>query len=271
MSGNVPADGGPGRRGEEAVPVDDEAGTGAGTGAETGAARLAEAMRREAGTLIAGPPPVEALVREGRRLARRRRAAAGAAAAAVLACLAGGVLLPPLLAPSGPAPAAPQAASPAPSVPSAPSETLPGVRVVEPYEPVEIGQGALLGLLPEGRQNYVVAWGGPEDFRESVEAARGVVGDSLRAGSLSFGHSSSPGGGVLLTGAYRTETEPARITVTAGGRTWEAGMVRLPGDPGWGVYHVDAGGTGPGTRATVTAYGPDGTVLARNDVTGPLR
>ncbi|MFP8963166.1 hypothetical protein ACLIYP_21830, partial [Streptomyces nanhaiensis] len=42
------------------------------------------------------------------------------------------------------------------------------VRVVEPYEPVEIGQGALLGLLPEGRQNYVVAWGGPEDFRESV-------------------------------------------------------------------------------------------------------
>ncbi|URN12750.1 hypothetical protein LUW77_17370 [Streptomyces radiopugnans] len=47
-------------------------------------------------------------------------------------------------------------------------------------------------------------------------------------------------------------------------------MVRLPGNPGWGVYHVDAGGTGPGTRATVTAYGPDGTVLARNDVTGPL-
>ncbi|MFP8907028.1 hypothetical protein ACLIYN_22535, partial [Streptomyces atacamensis] len=53
--------------------MDDETGTGAGTGAETGAARLAEAMRREAGTLVAGPPPVEALVREGRRLARRRR------------------------------------------------------------------------------------------------------------------------------------------------------------------------------------------------------
>ncbi|MGY1452206.1 hypothetical protein [Streptomyces sp. SS8] len=145
------------------------------------------------------------------------------------------------------------------------------VRVVEPYEPVEIGRGALMGLLPEGRQNYVVSWGGPEAFRESVESARDMVGDSVRPGGLSLGHSSTPEGGVLYTGAFRTETEPARITVTAGGRTWEAGMVRLPGDPGWGVYHVDAGRTGPGTRVTVTAYGPDGTVLARSDAGGGTR
>ncbi|MFP8944355.1 hypothetical protein ACLIYM_23350 [Streptomyces fenghuangensis] len=242
------------------------AGTGAGGAAE--AARLAEAMRREAGTLTAGPAPVETLVSEGRRLVRRRRTAAGAAAAAVLACLAGGVLLPPLLASSGPAPAAPPAASP---VPPAPSATPAGVRVVEPYEPVEIGRGALLGLLPEGRQNYVVSWGGPEAFREDVESARGMVGDSIRPGGLSLGHSSTPEGGVLYTGAFRTETEPARITVTAGGRTWEAGMVRLSGDPGWGVYHVDAGRAGLGTRATVTAYGPDGTVLARSDTGGGTR
>ncbi|WP_410537442.1 hypothetical protein [Streptomyces sp. KL2] len=32
-----------------------------------------------------------------------------------------------------------------------------------------------------------------------------------------------------------------------------------------------APGAGLGTRATVTAYGPGGTVLARNDATGPLR
>lgn len=145
------------------------------------------------------------------------------------------------------------------------------VRVVRPYEPVEIGQGALMGLLPEGRQNYVVSWGDPEAFRESVEAAKGMVGDSIRPGGLSFGHSSTPDGAVLYTGAFRTETEPARITVTAGGRTWEAGMVRLSGDPGWGVYHVDAGRTGLDTRATVTAYGPDGTVLARNDAGGGAR
>ncbi|WP_143688631.1 hypothetical protein [Streptomyces barkulensis] len=248
------------------VPVDDGTRTGAGGGGAAETARLTEAMRREADTLAAGPAPVEALVREGRRLVRRRRTAAGAAAAAVLACLAGGVLLPPLLASPGPAPAAPPASSAAP-----PSATPAGVRVVRPYEPVEIGQGALMGLLPEGRQNYVVSWGGPEAFRESVEAAKGMVGDSIRPGGLSFGHSSTPEGAVLYTGAFRTETEPARITVTAGGRTWEAGMVRLSGDPGWGVYHVDAGRTGLDTRATVTAYGPDGTVLARNDAGGGAR
>ncbi|SFM04507.1 hypothetical protein, partial [Streptomyces pini] len=138
------------------VPVDDETWTGTrtGGGSATETARLAEAMRREADTLAAGPVPVEALVREGRRLVRRRRTAAGAAAAAVLACLAGGVLLPSLPVSSGPAPAVPPAAS---SVPPAPSATPQGVRVVRPYEPVEIGQGALMGLLPEGRQNYVVS------------------------------------------------------------------------------------------------------------------
>ncbi|MFP8883202.1 hypothetical protein [Streptomyces mangrovi] len=145
------------------------------------------------------------------------------------------------------------------------------VRVVRPYEPVGIGRGALMGLLPEGRQNHVVSWGGPEAFREDVEHAKGIVGDSIRPGGLSFGHSSTPEGAVLYTGAFRTETEPARITVTAGGRTWEAGMVRLPGDPGWGAYHVDAGRTGLGTRVTVTAYGPDGAVPARGDTRGEAR
>lgn len=153
--------------------------------------------------------------------------------------------------------------------PSGPSVSA--VRVVEPYEPVEIGRGALLGLLPEGRQNYVVAWGGPEDFRESVERARGVVGDDIRPGGLSLGYQQSPERGTLYTGAFRTDTEPARITVRADGRTWEAQMVRLPGDPGWGVYHVDAGRSAPDTRATVTAYGPDGTVLARLDDRSPPR
>ncbi|MDG9702720.1 hypothetical protein QC029_10755 [Streptomyces sp. DH37] len=230
------------------------------------AARLAEAMRREAGALTAGPPPVDAVVREGRRRARRRRrAVTGAAAAAVLACLAA-VLLPS----AQPPPAVPApAASPEPSGPSGPSVSV--VRVVEPYEPVEIGRGALLGLLPEGRQNYVVAWGGPEDFRESVERARGVVGDSIRPGGLSLGYQHSPERGTLYTGAFRTDTEPARITVRADGRTREAQMVRLPGDPGWGVYHVDAGRSAPDTRATVTAYGPDGTVLARLDDRSPPR
>ncbi|GAA2383010.1 hypothetical protein GCM10010420_01260 [Streptomyces glaucosporus] len=237
------------------------------TGRPAETARLAEALRREADALRPGPPPVDAVLREGRRRRRQRhRALAGTAAAAVLGCLAGALLLP-----SGPpaGPAAPPAASTVSPAPSPPPAPVPGVRVVRPYEPVEIGQGALLGLLPEGRQNYVVDWS-PEGFRESVRQARKAVGDGIRPNSLSGGISFSPDRGVLYTGAWRTDTEPARITVTAAGRTWEAGLVSLPDDPGWGVYHVDAGRLGPDeTSATVTVYGPDGTVLARLDTTSP--
>ncbi|HZG02283.1 MAG TPA: hypothetical protein VE546_01685 [Streptomyces sp.] len=236
------------------------------------ATRLAEAMRHEAGALSVGPPPVDAVLREGRRMRRRRRrTAAGAAATAVLATLACAVLLPPRLSP-GPDPAPPAAASPRP----APSATAgehhapsSAVRVVRPYEPVGIGQGALLGLLPEGEQNYVVAWDGPEDFREQIEHARHLTGDNIRPDSIACNYSSSERG-TLYTGTFRTDTEPARITVEAAGRTWEAEMVRLAGDPGWGAYHVDAGRTGIGDGSiTVTAYGPDGTVLARLRTTVP--
>ncbi|GAA2429828.1 hypothetical protein [Streptomyces macrosporus] len=235
------------------------------------AARLAEAMRREADTLRPGPPPVDAVLREGRRRRRqRRRAVAGAAAAAGLGCLAGVLLLPPLptTGPVGTPPAA--STAPSPSVPSAPAAS-PGVRVVEPYEPVEIGQGTLLGLLPEGRQNHVVVRGDRAAFDEAVERAKEIAGDGIRPDSLSGGHHHLPEDGVLYTGAWRTDTEPARITVTAADRTWEAGMVSLPGDPGWGVYHVDAGRLDRDEiPVTVTAYGPDGTVLARLENTLPM-
>ncbi|MFI8307580.1 hypothetical protein ACIF80_30030 [Streptomyces sp. NPDC085927] len=135
-----------------------------------------------------------------------------------------------------------------------------GPRVVQPYQPVEIGQGATMGLLPEGRQNYVVAW---EDYAGSVERAKGYAGDSIRPDSLSGGLHTE-GDDALYTGAFRTGTVPARITLRIdGGAEVEAGMLRLPGDPGWGTYHYDAAGTGaPRESVTVTAYGPDGSVLA---------
>ncbi|MFD0224868.1 hypothetical protein ACWGPD_17280 [Streptomyces hirsutus] len=135
-----------------------------------------------------------------------------------------------------------------------------GPRVVRPYQPVEIGQGARMGLLPEGRQNYVVAW---ENYAESVERAKGYAGDSIRPDSLSGGLHTE-GDDALYTGAFRTETVPARITLRIdGGAEVEAGMLRLPGDPGWGTYYYDAAGAGaPRESVTITAYGPDGSVLA---------
>ncbi|MFD7438232.1 hypothetical protein [Streptomyces sp. NPDC059861] len=135
-----------------------------------------------------------------------------------------------------------------------------GPRVVRPYQPVEIGQGAKMGLLPEGKQNYVVAW---NDFEEAVQQAKSLVGDDIRPNSLSGGMGVD-GDDVLFTGAFRTDEVPARITLCLGtGAEVEAGMLRLPGRPGWGTYYHDAAGAGrPQGAVTVTAYGADGSVLA---------
>lgn len=136
-----------------------------------------------------------------------------------------------------------------------------GPRVVRPYEPVEIGQGAKMGLLPEGKQNYVVAW---NDYEAAVEQARSLVGDDIRPDSISGGMGVD-GDDVLFTGAFRTDTVPARVTLRIGtGAEVDAGMLMLPGRPGWGTYHYDAAGTGrPRETVEVTAYAPDGSVLAR--------
>ncbi|MDH6229332.1 hypothetical protein [Streptomyces sp. MJP52] len=155
-------------------------------------------------------------------------------------------------------PATVDAAAPAKAADRA--TTAPGPRTVQPYQPVGIGQGAVMALLPEGRQNYVVAW---TDVREAVEQAREMVGDDIRPESLSGGISID-GADVLYTGAWRTSTPPARITVrTADGAERDAGVLSLPGRPGWGTYYLDAAGSGtPQGTVTVTAYGPDGEVLA---------
>lgn len=149
---------------------------------------------------------------------------------------------------------APADAAPAGAVESS------GPRVVRPYEPVAIGQGAWMGLLPQGRQNYVVAW---DDFAESVAQAKQYVGDSIRPNSLSGGLSID-GEDALFTGAFRTDAVPARITVRVdGGPEQDAGVLVLAGDPGWGTYYLDAAGAGaPKDITEVTAYGADGAVLA---------
>jgi hypothetical protein len=147
------------------------------------------------------------------------------------------------------------------AVPAAAADTVPRPRVVQPYEPVEIGQGARMGLLPQGRQNYVVAWG--DGFAESVAQSKKYVGDSIRPNSLSGGLHTD-GDDALFTGAFRTDTVPARITVRVdAGPEQDAGVLMLPGEPGWGTYYLDAAGAGAPKESTeVTAYGADGAVLA---------
>ncbi|MET7618115.1 hypothetical protein [Streptomyces sp. NPDC005408] len=135
-----------------------------------------------------------------------------------------------------------------------------GPRVVQPYQPVEIGRGAKMGLLPEGRQNFVVGY---EDFERAVEQAKGYPGSSIRPNSISGGIGSD-GDNIQFTGAYRTDTVPARMTLRLGkGAETEVSMLRLPGKPGWGTYYLDLPGSGPWREPVkVTAYDGNGKVLA---------
>ncbi|GAB2470467.1 hypothetical protein [Streptomyces incanus] len=140
-----------------------------------------------------------------------------------------------------------------------------GPRVVRPYRPVEIGRGAKMGLLPEGRQNSVV---GPGDIGESVEQARKHSGDNIRPDSLSSGTYVDEDH-VLFHGAFRADTPPAGIDIVLdSGPRHTATMLSLPGDPGWGTYHAFGDASTADTGFTVMAYAEDGGVLfeQRSDV-----
>ncbi|MEU1281819.1 hypothetical protein [Streptomyces sp. NPDC005805] len=246
-------------------------------GAGPGGRALGEALRAEADTVPQGPAPVDEVVRRGRAARTRRRALGAAALAGTGGALLGVLVLLPVAREAAPGPEpAPAPPASAPEVPAPPHR---GVRTVAPYESVPIGRGWSLALLPEGAQNHVLGQG---NLGAGLAAARGAVGDNIPPESLSGGAQWEDGSAtVLYTGAFRSGTLPARITVrTEAGTVHPAGMLRLPGDPGWGVYHVfadeaagagggEAGaggsggsGTGFGTGGwTVTAYRADGTVL----------
>ncbi|WP_340563163.1 hypothetical protein [Streptomyces sp. GSL17-111] len=216
---------------------------------ESTARELAAALRREAHEAPTGPAPVEAVVRAGRARRARRRAAAGAAVLAVLA-------VPALLSawPVSPSPARPAPAASAPSPPA----PVPRLHTVTPYEPVPVAGDLRLALLPEGRQNYVLT--SPESFAASLESSRSDrMGTSIRPRSISGGHASSAADGIQRAhGAWRLPEPPDRIELTAGGRTVEADLYTLPGEPGWGVYVVDTRSLPRFTSYTVIAYDAKG-------------
>lgn len=201
-------------------------------------------------------------------MSRRRLAIAGAVALVLAAGGGTAIAVDRAASPAAPATAqnglspaaAPARNGAAPAQPRAKSPSATGPRVVRPYQPVDIGRGAKMGLLPEGRQNYVVSY---DDFAADVEEAKKYPGSSIRPNSLSGGIGTE-GDDILFTGAYRTDTVPARTTVRIGkGPETDAAMLRLPGRPGWGTYYLDRPGAGPWREpVTVTAYDGAGAVLA---------
>ncbi|MBW1598278.1 hypothetical protein [Streptomyces sp. JJ38] len=225
--------------------------------AERAVAELSAALRREADALPTGPAPVEAVVRAGRSRRRTRRAVVLGSAAAVT-LLAALPLLPGTADPGRVEPAVP---SPAPADPSGT-----GPRTVEPYAPVTVAPGLRLGLLPGGRQTYVLAEA--EGFREAVEHAREQgLGENIGPRSISSGHLAIEGTGIeRIEGVWRLPGQPLRIVVTAGGEEHRAELFTLPGEPGWGVYFLDTTTLPPFDSYTVTAYDADGKVFDTLDV-----
>ena len=134
------------------------------------------------------------------------------------------------------------------------------VRVVQADQPVDIGYGYVMALVEEGAPNWVMM---PEDagFEGALEAAKNN-GGNIPPDTISVRTSTSPEGS-LYGGIFSTPgTFPARVTVeTEGGAVLEADLLRLPGNPDWGTYHVDGGQLTEPRATKITAYAGDGTVL----------
>ncbi|UED87461.1 hypothetical protein [Streptomyces profundus] len=224
---------------------------------------FADELRGAAEALDVGPAPVDELIRRGRALRRRRRrlAVTGAASAGVLAAgLAAGLAWTPVG--PGSADPAPPAGRTSPPFPDDDER-----REVRPYERLAINDAFVMGLLPEGNQNYVVS--SPASFDEDMAAARGHFGDNLGPRSVSVGYQANDGDVLLIDGAWRLDETPARILIEPEG--WgdplPATLVQLAGESDWGVYYLDAG-RHPGFPGEfrVVAYDAQGEVLAEKDV-----
>ncbi|MFE6281038.1 hypothetical protein [Streptomyces sp. NPDC057877] len=189
-----------------------------------------------------------------RPLTRRRVALASGAAVALLLTAVG----------SATAGQAEHASKPsAASAPRSGAVVLGGleVKVVAPYEPVDINADLQMGLLPTGRQNYVIS--SPDTFAEAVEAAKGYVGDDIRPDSISLGVDTEQGEVTLISGAWRLAGTPRDITVSFGKDIdYAAQLVRLPGRPGWGTFYLDTRGQDLPDTFTVTARDQAGKVFA---------
>jgi hypothetical protein len=238
-----------------------------------------EELRRAAeAVVVAGPVPVpvpvEEMIRRGRVLrSRRRLAVTGAGTAGVLAALlAAGLAWLPAGAGSAETGGSDSTAPPAATrkAPFPHGAVSDGPVEVRPYERVVISDEAVLGLLPEGNQNYVVST--PELFDADIEAARQYPGSNIDPRSIGAGYRADAGRIGLIDGVWRLDGTPPRIVIVSEGQdvAHPATVVTLTGQPGWGVYYFDASRHPDFTLDfRVIAYDANGEAIAETQVTGP--
>ncbi|RKN38506.1 hypothetical protein [Streptomyces hoynatensis] len=139
---------------------------------------------------------------------------------------------------------------------------------VRPYERVVINDRFVMGLLPEGEQNYVVT--SPEYYDEEIEAAKSYPGSSIRPNSVGAGVYGEDGEIVLIEGVWRLDEGVPFIAVAPEGDelSYGAQPVALRHEDGWGTFYFDpAAWEIEGTDTyTIIATDADGDVFSEFEV-----
>mgnify|MGYP001265993016 CR=1 FL=1 len=140
--------------------------------------------------------------------------------------------------------------------------------VVDPYEPVVVNDRFVMGLLPEGEQNYVVST--PEDFAEDIEAAKDYPGSTILPNSVATGLYGEDDVIVLVEGVWRLDEGVPQIVVAPEGDplSYGAQTVTLRNEDGWGTFYFDpsAWEAVATDTYTITAYDTDGEVFSEYEV-----
>ncbi|UQS31302.1 hypothetical protein J5J01_06425 [Streptomyces fradiae] len=227
--------------------------------------RLRAALAEAAHEVAPAPVPLAAIAREGRT--RRRRRATALASGCALAVAAVTLTLVQGLSPAGqsvPArPPVPVQQPPAPSPPSPPAPPRPP-RTVAPGERVAAGGGWTVWLTDDGKH-----WSGPDGYENSRSVTDGNV-DADRPGITHQAQGDARG--TFHSGLYYGTTDAARMEITgANGRKTTATLLRLPGEPAWGVWYASTPPTpttSPGTTTGTTDSGTGaGTTTSSSDNT----
>jgi hypothetical protein len=209
-----------------------------------------------------GAAPVEATMGRGRALHMRRRNTRVAVAVIALSSLGLGLGMA-----MGPDAGSP---NPEPGSVAAPPAQAAEVRQVAPGQRVEVGHGIAMWLTSNG-YHYVT-----DPIMPQNTAGRAVTDDRVFPVDTVDLRVYSTDAASLYTGAYRGERNAARVTVRVAGRTLQATLLTLPGNPGWSAYYTDGPFVkvptekGGSVQALVTVYAADGTVLATTPGTEPL-
>ncbi|GAA2228478.1 hypothetical protein GCM10010232_13160 [Streptomyces amakusaensis] len=231
-------------------------------------AELRKALRREAGAAPQEHAPVDAVLSRGREERRRR------SETRMGVVMVAGVMAVVVLAVFGnrdpdeqqlPLSASPDAEVTSSALPARPA--APPVRKAAPYESVDIGRGMLLALVPEGKHFYALGEN-EADLAEQTERARGATSGMLMINTLyPYYTEHRPNGARLVSGVFRTESEPERVEVWIERRdkVHTAQVVRLRDDTSWGAFYVFLPERTGSFEYGVVAYAKDGSVLAAGE------